>query len=62
MMKLILLILETIQFSALASAKAEYQLNTVHDNLVQFISEKEAGNNLPKTAEQKKSRCIFKNN
>lgn len=46
---------ETIQFSALASAKAEYQLNTVHDSLVQFISEKEASNNLPKTEEQKKA-------
>ncbi len=51
---------ETIQFSALASAKAEYQLNTVHDELVQFISEREAGNNLPKTEEQKKASAYSK--
>lgn len=46
---------ETIQFSALSSAKAEYQLNNVHDGLVQFISEREANNSLPKTEEQKKA-------
>ncbi|MDE5996081.1 MAG: hypothetical protein K2G56_04110, partial [Eubacterium sp.] len=46
---------ETIQFSALASAKAEYQLNTVHDGLLQFISEREANDNLPETEDQKKA-------
>ncbi|MDE6722581.1 MAG: hypothetical protein K2J55_00100, partial [Eubacterium sp.] len=51
---------ETIQFSALTSAKAEYQLNTVQDSLIQFKSEKEADDNLPKTEEQKKASAYSK--
>lgn len=51
---------ETIQFSALTSARAEYQLNTVYDSLIQFISEKEANDNLPKTDEQKKASAFSK--
>lgn len=51
---------ETIQFSALASAKAEYQLNTVHDGLLQFISERAASDNLPKTEDQKKASAYSK--
>ena len=51
---------ETIQFSALTSAKADYQLNTVQDGLMQFKSEKEAIDNLPKTEEQKKASAYAK--
>lgn len=50
---------ETIQFSALSSAKAEYQLNNVNDSLAHFINEKEV-NNIPKTEEQKKASTYSK--
>ena len=51
---------ETIQFSALTSARADYHLNMVNDNLAQFISKKDANDNLPKTDEENKASAYSK--
>lgn len=51
---------ETIQFSALTSARADYYLNMVNDTLAQYISKKDANKNLPKTDEENKASAYSK--
>lgn len=51
---------ETIQFSALTSARAEYQLNDVQTSLSQFVSETRNVDDKPKTDAQKKASAFSK--
>ncbi|MDE6659728.1 MAG: hypothetical protein K2K01_06405, partial [Eubacterium sp.] len=51
---------ETIQFSALTSARADYYLNMVNDTLAQFIHKKDTNENRPKTNEENKASAYSK--